>query len=516
MSNRRSEFLKLRKRGEPVRRNAELADFLQKVATPNESPNVIQSTPQPAREIDLTVNDRDRERAKDAWHREALLARARGDAHIRGDSARDGKLSPPPLPEMPPPLHGAEERIESEETGFQQTAVDLNATFKKKFLSKPLTLEEREANTVARLVAQKFAARTEPASVAPKSEMIQRLDEWIFKQREMEPRRKLEQRLAEFFPAMKQLDIGGRAAALGAGLEQLGEDIVHDAQRHGLEKSQGFVSRWMRHRYDSFQKASTASLMNAFHMLGTSKMLGRGVALASVGLAFVSAISGSDDVREYVQAYLGTGHSTPIASADMLPTFTSETFTDVSMPPEPVPVVDTGGPQKPTILNEGFADTSAEGHFVVAGDAKPNMTDADDLAVHADESVNAPAPYEIKDDRSVWGGLLDVLGEKGVNLSHTSEQQLAQAFHRAVEDTDTESIFIKYGDADMANVDWNHIPDGTKVHFDDIFGNQQFLDRFKEVLESSEYRTLNNEVRSIGGVDGLISDLQDAFGVQYL
>jgi hypothetical protein len=503
MSNRRSEFLKLRKRGEPVRRNAELADFLKKVASPTELPNVIQSTPQPAKEIDLTVNDRDRERAQDAWHREALLARARGDASLRGDSARDGKLSPPPLPATPSTLRGTEERIESEKTGFAQAAVDLQATFKKRFMP-------TEAELASNETARRFAAKkeSEPAPVPPpKSEMIQRLDEWIFKQREMEPRRKLEQRLAEFFPAMKRLDIGGRAAALGAGLEQLGEDIVHDAQRHGLEKRQGFVSRWMQHRYDSFQKASTASLMNAFHMLGTSKMLGRGAALASVGLAFVSAISGSDDVREYVQTYLGTGHSTPIASADMLPAFTSESFTDVSMPPEPVPVVDTGGPQKPTILNEGFANQPVEGHFVDAGEATPNIPY---------EGVGSTAePIEVQGNVSVWSSLLDSLDKKGIEL-HGKEQAFAAVVQRAIEDTDTQRVFVENNGGPLSDVAWDKIPDGATIHFDLLFGNVEFLDRLKELLESSEFRSLGKEVQTLGGADAFISDIQDAFGVQYL
>jgi hypothetical protein len=495
MSNRRSEFLRLHKRKEPVR-NADLAKTLQEI----ELKKSRAAEAEPARrEIDYTVNDRDRERAKDSWIRDALLARARG--HAAG-----AKYVPPTLPPMrhaPPPLKGWEERMESERTGFDQTAIDLKATFKKRFMP---TESELRMNRDAR----RFAAQREPEPAPPpQSDMIKRLDVWIRNEKERAPRRRLEERLMRHFPAMGELEIGRDSHGVAEALEELHEALDRDARRHGLDTRKRFVSRWMRRRYDAFKRAGVAHLMNTFHTIGHSKTLGRGVALASVGLAFVSAISGSDEVREYLRSFMESGGTLPIASADTLPSFAPDSIADVSIPhpTEPVPVANTEGSPNVMMVNGDSAGAVVESPGVEAGEAKPNALDEDTLLV--------VEPIEVQGNVSVWSSLLDSLDKKGIDL-HGKEQAFAEAVQRAIEDTGTQGVFLENNGSPLSGVAWNKIPDGATIHFDLLFGNQEFLDRLKELLESSEYRTLGKEIRSLGGAELFISDIQDAFGVHYL
>lgn len=459
--------------------------------------------PLPKRRIEKGITDQDRERARDAWHREAsrgaLLSRVK--AHAVG-----AKYVPPILPNahhQPPPLKGWEERMELEKTNFKTTELDLKATFQKTFMPKPLSAEELRENEAARLVAHKFAAKTEPERVEPQSDMIKRLDAWIRGEKERAPRRKLEERFLRNFPAMKA-EITGFADASSRALEQLGEEIVRDARRHGIDRRQKFISAWMRERFDAANKTYITKLMipmwSGIDRMTSSRTLR--YALPAFG-ALVLAFAGKN-VHDYLQAHADIGASVPMP-ADVLPSesisapaqgvhesIASPPVTMVNSPPHEVP------------------DFIPQDQFSAPDAVTPEVVD------HGRESGSIAEPIEVQGNVSVWSSLLDGLGEKGIDLSSQGEQAFAEAVQRAIEDTGTQSAFIEYKGEGLTDVAWDKIPDGATIHFDLLFGNQEFLDRLKELLESSEYKTLGKEIRSLGGAELFISDIQDAFGVQYL
>lgn len=511
MSDEGFMYRRLDRRKKIISPNTELAEAIAKIRAESETPPPLPRAdvtppPIPRKKIEKGITDHDRERARDAWHREAerdaLVARAR--AH-----ALRARYVPPVLPNaphhQPPPLKGWEERMELEKTSFKQTEVDLNATFKKVFMPKPLSAEELRANEAARLAAHKFAARKEPERAEPQSDMIKRLDAWIRKEKELAPRRKLEERLLRNFPAMKA-EITGFADATSRALEQLGEEIARDARRHGLERRQKFSRAWFGERYDAMNRARIAKFMIPLTMgigrIANSPKLRYAIPAA----AFLGALAGvSSALNEH-----GDVFSHLHAHADSLPSFAPDSIADVSIPhpTEPVPVANTEGSPNITMLNGDSPGATVEGPVIEAGEAKPNEP--------LEEAGIVVEPIEVKGDVSVWSSLLDGLGEKGIDLSEKGEQAFAEAVQHAIEDTGTQSAFIEYKGEGLTDVAWDKIPDGATIHFDLLFGNQEFLDRLKELLESSEYKSLGKELRSFGGADGFISDVQDAFGVQYL
>lgn len=441
---------------------------------------------------------------KEHWQREALLARTRGQGGL------DAKYSPPPIPAVPPPLRGAEERIESELTGFKQTEADLNATFKKKFISMPLTPEEQEASKAARLAAQKFASRQEPVSVAPQSDMIQRLDAWIRGEKKKAEHEELSQRLGEHFPKLKNLDVTGFVGALSSALEQKGEELVQERREYGLERRHTFVSAWIPERFDAANKMRITKFMVPLWrgIIGMNKVTHAVMSSPKMRYAlpvavFAAALAGvSSALNENADAF-----SQLHANADTLPTFAPDSLADVqiSHPTVAVPVVDNGGSPNMVMLNGDTPNAVVEGPVMEAGEAKPNMPN---------EAESAPVPYEIKENRSVWSGLLEGLKKDGVDLSKGAMNQFAAAVHQAVEELDLQDDFVEFGGRGLDDVAWNKLPDTAYVHFDKLFGNKEFMDHLSELVTSPKYSVLARELGNFDGPDVFINRVQDAFHVR--
>lgn len=361
--------------------------------------------------------------------------------------------------------------------------------------------QEREERESAREMARRIApdiARPQ----APQPNMIGWLDAWTNGDKARTGREQFEERLAKHFPKESsesiRVEMSGHADGVAQSLFELPEEMGREVRREGLEKSHGRVSQWLRSGKDAFDRVwiGKAMLSLVFGYYAASKP---GGPLSKLRLtAFAVAMTGAGRELLDIEPLQSTGLSMPDTSVVPMPTPS----------PEAVPVqLGTEGPPPHVLLNPQ-PNTDHVGEAVPS--QAPQSEEAHPVAHVVDNSA-APKPYEIKDNRSVWSGLMDRLGEKGIDLSKAGKGGLAEVFHRAVEDTNTESVFMKLGETNITNVDWNNVPDKTKVLFDKIFANEEFLRRFKELITSPEYKTLGAEVKAMGGVDAFIKQLQSVF-----
>lgn len=437
---------------------------------------------------------------KETWQRQAQLER------LRGQGILDAKYSPPPIPperHKPPPPEGLEEQLEKERARFEDESADLKWTFKKTFIP---TKEEKAVNMTARRLARKFVAQKLEPAAPPRSDMIRWLDAWTHGDKTQTGREQLDARLAEHFPARK-FEIGGHAHAVALTMDELPEEAARDAHRHRLEPQRRFVSAWIRERYDAFNRARITKVMIPM-MFGINALTGSRKLRSALGLTvFAAAMTGAGrELQDLEPMNLGTGLSIPDASADTIPIASPS-------PADATPLQGVAASPPVTLLNPQPNELP---DFIPQDRFSASEGDMHQVAYDHADTGHVAEPIEVQGNVSVWSSLLDGLGEKGVDLSKSGEQAFAQAVQRAVEDTGTQSVFLEYKGKGISGVAWDKVPDGATIHLDLLFGDLEFLDRLKELLGSSEYRSLGKEVQAMGGVDAFISDVQDAFGVRYL
>ncbi len=219
---------------------------------------------------------------------------------------------------------------------------------------------------------------------------------------------------------------------------------------------------------------------------------------AVTGGVGLSLIVGDLAATEYVQGLLAHGHGA-IAPHPALPPLNPEITHPIA--PEQLPI----GPTTPEL-----GPTNPEPPSLV-----PNPEPA--VPLHHIPSTEVITPPIIAGDESVahllqhaidgsihesWAAPLnEVLG----TLPHNLQASFIDVFWKTLDMHPhlKEVLFATHGAEHWA---WNAIPDGTAAHFDTVFAQPDFAERFVHVAQSSSpsYASL---VREFGGVEGLKSAL---------
>lgn len=416
-------------------------------------------------------------------------------------------------------LSDREERLRKEKEE-DESARKIAMQFKPALSERGIVEEEARIarlNESARKVASQFKAEFSAKKTIREKTMIEALNEWLGRDAagKEEIRKNSEglgERLAKQFPTQfqgKEVEISGSAHTIENSILDNTERLRQEESALGLESRAAYMRGYLRERWDVIYRTAFTKLMlgrfAAMRMLSNPKVRG----VAALSPAFYFLISGLSDFSNSSSSDFGIIPDANMASADVM-RFSSPHIADAT----PV-VAGVDSPPAYELLNaqpNDLPDPVPQNEVSFPDGGVSQAVPGD----HIEDAGGIAEPIEVQGDVSVWSSLLDGLGEKGIDLTERGEEAFAHAVQRAIEDTDTQSVFIEHNGTGLSGVAWDKIPDGANIHFDLLFGKIEFLDRLKEILSTSEYRTLGKELQSMGGVDGFISDVQDAFGVKYL